>query len=541
MGPRAVAAGAPAALLLLAAALLAATAAAPTPARGGFVGVLFPSLPACNLPRPFLVNISAADSANTPAGLGYMEDSSARGTDNNAADRAAAGLTYLGQLLSHDLADLDGGSVEVRRRPPPRGGVYTGPGAPANRATFSLDLDTLYGRRGHPPAAGDRAKLAMGTPANPLDWPRDAAGVARIADARNDEHFIIAQLAGVFVRAHNALVDEIASRCGVGARLRRYHIARRLVRLHFQSIILTDWLPLFVTRDVLEDIAARGRQLFKGRVAAAGAVPVEFLAGTNRLGHSIARGRYRLNGQSPGPLRLFPLTAEEARPENNLRGGRPIPAAATIEWNRFFNFSDSRVGDIRNDTDQFAGLQVYRRIDRLYARPLMRLPVAGPGLPDEPIANSSGSVAGRRVLSLATLDLLRGASLGLPCGGAAAAAAAAAVNGPPLDIDDFGLSIPREAGGAGLDPAAVPADVPFLLYVLTEAAVRAGGERLGPLGGRIQAEVILGALQRDLQSVVYRRGWVSPLTGSGGVRMVDLINFVEGDLPVADPAALCRS
>ncbi|KAK1865764.1 hypothetical protein I4F81_008287 [Pyropia yezoensis] len=98
MGPRAVAAGAPAALLLLAAALLAATAAAPTPARGGFVGVLFPSLPACNLPRPFLVNISAADSANTPAGLGYMEDSSARGTDNNAADRAAAGLTYLGQL-----------------------------------------------------------------------------------------------------------------------------------------------------------------------------------------------------------------------------------------------------------------------------------------------------------------------------------------------------------------------------------------------------------------------------------------------------------
>lgn len=530
--------GAPAALLL---ALLAAAAAAAV--RGGPVGVLFPSLPACNLPRAFLVNISAAGTANTPAGLGYMEDSSARGTDNNARDRAAAGLTYLGQLLSHDIADLDGGSVEARR-PPPRGGIYRGRGAPANRATFAVDLDTLYGRRGHPRAAGDRAKLAMGTPANALDWPRDAAGAARIADARNDEHFIIAQLAALFVRAHNALVDEVVGRCGLAARVRRFRIAQRLVIRHFQSIILTDWLPLFVTRDVLDDVAARGPRLFKGLVAAAGAVPVEFLVGTNRLGHSIARGRYRLNGRTPDPRRLFPLTAAEAQPENNLRGGRPIPAAANIEWNRFFNFSDSRVGDIRNDTDQFAGLQVYRRIDRLYARPLMRLPVAGPGLPDGPIANSSGSVAGQRVLSLATLDLLRGASLGLPCGGAAAVAAAAAgaVGGPPpLTLDDFGLALPREAGGAGLDPAAVPADVPFLLYVLTEAAVRSAGERLGPLGGRIQAEVILAALARDRRSVVHAPGWVSPLTGAAGVRMVDLINFVEGDLPVADPAALCRS
>ncbi|GAB0496330.1 hypothetical protein MMPV_007642 [Pyropia vietnamensis] len=535
MARRAVALGAPALLLGF-----LATGATPL-ARAGPVGVLFPSLPPCDLPRSFLVNISAAGTANTPAGLGYMEDSSARGTDNNAQDRAAAGLTYLGQLLSHDLADLDGGSVEVRRTPP-RGGIYRGPGAPKNLATFALDLDTLYGRRGHPRATGDRAKLAMGTPTNALDWPRDAAGAARIADPRNDEHFIIAQLAGLFARAHNAFVDEVSNRCGGGARLRRFRIAQRLVRLHFQSIILTDWLPLFVTREVLDDVAARGRRLFTGRLPAAGAVPVEFLAGTNRLGHSIARGRYRLNGLTPGPVRLFPLSPTEAQPENNLLGGRPIPVASNIEWNRFFNFSDSRVGDIRNDTDQFAGLQVYRRIDRLYARPLMRLPVEGPGLPDVPLANSSGSVAGRRVVSLASLDLLRGASLGLPCGGAAAAAAATMVGGPPpLGINDFGLTLPPAAGGAGLDPADVPSDVPFLLYVLTEAGVRAEGERLGPIGGRIQAEVILGALERDRRSLARKPGWVSPLTGAGGVRMVDLINFVEGDLPLADPAALCRS
>jgi len=500
------------------------------------VGVLFASVPPCRLDRKFLVNISSAGSGNTLAELGYMEDSSARGTDNNARDRAAAGLTYLGQLLSHDLADLAAGDVEVLANRP-KDGIFRGRGRPRNKASFALDLDTLYGRDGHPRDAGDSGKMAMGTPTNPIDFPRDATGAARIADARNDEHVIIAQVAGLFLRAHNAVVDIINASCGPMTRRRRFFIAQRLVREHFQSIILTDWLPLFVTRPLLDDINANGRRLFKGPLYRRGVMPIEFAVGSNRLGHSIARGRYRLSGLTPDPKRIFPLNAQEALPENNLVGGRPVPPTFNIEWNRFFNFSDSRNGDISNDTDQFAGLQVYRQIDRLFARPMMRLPIGGPGLPPQRIANSTGEVNNQPVVSLATLDLLRGKSLGLPCGVAAARTA-----GAPrvLSMEDFLLALPKAAGGAGLDPADEPADVPFLLYVLREAKVQSSGERLGDLGGRIQAEVILGALERDRRSITNQRDWKSPITGDAAFRMVDLINFVEGDIEVPDVSAMCR-
>lgn len=146
-------------------------ATAPPPARGAPRRDSLPHPPRRDLPGAFLVNVSAPVTAVTHAGLGYVEDSSARGTSNDAKDRAAVGFTYLGQLMTHDLGDLASGSQEARLPPPPpaAGGIFRGPRAPVNRVTFALDLETLHGRQGHPHYAGDRAKLAMGTPTNALD------------------------------------------------------------------------------------------------------------------------------------------------------------------------------------------------------------------------------------------------------------------------------------------------------------------------------------------------------------------------------------
>ena len=46
-----------------------------------------------------------------------------------------------------------------------------------------------------------------------------------------------------------------------------------------------------------------------------------------------------------------------------------------------------------------------------------------------------------------------------------------------------------------------PGETPLWFYILKEAEIRGRGETLGPVGGRIVAEVLVGLLQRDLNSV----------------------------------------
>jgi hypothetical protein len=71
---------------------------------------------------------------------------------------------------------------------------------------------------------------------------------------------------------------------------------------------------------------------------------------------------------------------------------------------------------------------------------------------------------------------------------------------------------------------------PLWYYVLKEAEVIENGERLGPLGSRIVAEVILGGIfyGRDTK---FDFGWKSQITGSNVVKLRDLINFVNEDPP----------
>jgi hypothetical protein len=52
----------------------------------------------------------------------------------------------------------------------------------------------------------------------------------------------------------------------------------------------------------------------------------------------------------------------------------------------------------------------------------------------------------------------------------------------------------------GLEPAGWTAETPLWYYILREAAILGSGDRLGPVGGRIVAEVIT-LLDRDPGSV----------------------------------------
>ena len=70
---------------------------------------------------------------------------------------------------------------------------------------------------------------------------------------------------------------------------------------------------------------------------------------------------------------------------------------------------------------------------------------------------------------------------------------------------------------------------PLLCYVLEEAKLLEGGQRLGPVGGRIVAEVVLGLLQLDPSSYLsVRPDWRPTLpsrTGRSQFDMVDLLAF----------------
>jgi hypothetical protein len=125
--------------------------------------------------------------------------------------------------------------------------------------------------------------------------------------------------------------------------------------------------------------------------------------------------------------------------------------------------------------------------------------------------------------ALAERNLQRGVALGLPSGQRVARAVAL------TPMDDATLAI-TDISNDFVESA------PLWYYVLKEAEA-GGGDRLGPLGGRIVAEVLLGLLKGDPFSFVnVEPAWVPDLGETPGMfGMVDLVKFVQGQIPAPPP------
>ena len=413
---------------------------------------------------------------------------------NNPA--LTAGMTFLGQFLDHDMTFDPTSSLERQ----------VDPEAIRNFRNPLLELDNLYGSGpGASPHLYDQsaggggikflvieipgaAAVSAGGFAR-FDLPRNSQKTALLGDPRNDENLIISQLHMSMLRFHNAVVDHVKSDLGLTHPGEVFTEAQRLVRWHYQWIIVHEFLEKTVGKPVVDDILTDGRKFYKWRNQPF--IPVEFSVAAYRFGHSQVRPSYRSNfGPTPANVnsQLFKLIFNDSLPDdpdpNDLRGGKRAPTRF-IDWQTFFDFGD---GNARPN----------KKIDTRLSTVLFDLPGFAPG----------------DVQSLAQRNLLRHLTFGLPSG----QSVAKAMKLPALDAIHL----------ADLAPLNLHNRTPLWFYVLREAGVEEDGKQLGLVGGRIVAEVFIGLLQGDALSYLKQDpGWTPTLPSAAAdtFEMTDLLQF----------------
>lgn len=412
--------------------------------------------------------------------------------DNPDNPTQTAGSTFLGQFLDHDMT-FDTTSPL---------GQATEPRSTTNARTPTLDLDSVYGggpvvsRELYDSADGIKMKVESGGLFE--DLPRGVDNVAVVADPRNDENLIISGIQAAMLRFHNCAVDRVRAEGSADA-MDVFVRARQLVTAHYHWIILHELLPQFVGQALVDDVLARGRRFFTTRVPF---MPVEFQGAAYRFGHSMVRPSYRANRGAGGSEAFFGFVfdpAEIGNPDPDDMSGRCRAPRRFIGWETFFDFGD---GEVKNN----------KLIDTRISTPLFNLP---PGTIARPPGADVGPTA------LAQRNLLRHITWGLPSGQRLAGHMTVPVLSA-ADLDDL------SGFGLGLDVS-----TPLWFYVLREAEVMEGGLHLGPVGGRIVAEVIIGLLQTDpdcfLQHDPTWRPTLPAAAGAGEFRMTDLLTMAGVD------------
>jgi hypothetical protein len=399
-----------------------------------------------------------------------------------------AGTTFFGQFLDHDMTfDADSRLAEP-----------TEPRSARNYRTPSLDLDSVYGagfvaqQELYDPS--DHVKLKLESGGVFEDLPRRADGTAIVGDPRNDENLIIAGLHCAFAAFHNSAVDHVRGE-GIGDAADVFEAARRLTTWHYHWLIVHEFLPQIVGQETIDRVLQRGRRLYTPARGEA-FMPVEFQTGTYRMGHSMVRPSYRANlaGDNGQPFFAFVFDpSQEGKPDpDDLRGGVRAPRRF-IGWQTFFDFGDGQV-------------KPNKRIDTKISTALFNLPLGAIASHDLPTA-----LPQRNLLRHLTWQLPSGQSIARVMGVTPLAAA---------DLQELAFL------GVGFERS-----TPLWYYVLKEAEIVADGLQLGPVGGPIVAEVIIGLLQADEGSYLATiPRWRPTLPAKGDTfRMADFLTFAGVD------------
>jgi hypothetical protein len=434
-----------------------------------------------------------------------------------------AGFTYLGQFVDHDITFDPNSSLQKANDPE---GLV-------NFRSPRFDLDSLYGRgRDDSPYLYDQTspndvKLLVGRIIDDQgrrvegqhDLPRNEQERALIGDPRNDENTFVSQLHLLFIKFHNRVVDKVMADRPELEDDDLFKEVQRIVRWHYQWVVVFDFLRCTIPRGMLDRLLVRDDdglrevrlKFYRPRLRPV--MPVEFSVAAYRFGHSQVRGGYKLNRVVRAPT--FVPSAELPPKDDprfriaDFRGFRALPPRWTASWSFFFDGLDvpEQVGD---------EVQKSLKIDTNIAGPLAT------ALPDTDHTDPDD-------FSLPRRNLMRGKRLGLPSGQWVAKRMGVAKDRILGGRDLFSDELVEEIGRKKVDK--LGANTPLWYYVLKEAEVQQNGERLGAVGGRIVAEVLLGLLDSDpLSFLSVQPNWSPELAEGDQFTMADLIRF-------ADPAA----
>jgi hypothetical protein len=436
-----------------------------------------------------------------------------------------AAYTYLGQFVDHDITfDL---TSHLRE--------FLDPDKIARLADFRtprLDLDNLYGRGpGDQPYMyepdGIHMLLGERMSGNPYDpssrqVPRGPNDRALIGDPRNDENRIVSQLHAIFLRFHNQVAKHLGEKAS-------FESVRQQVRWHYQWMLVTDFLPTVINNETYTSVFPNpykpaGPRL-PGLQNGLQLMPVEFSAAAFRFGHSMIRPEYRLN-TTVERRPIFSRDSRDGAPADDaadLGGFRPIPSDWAIDWQFFI--------DIEHGAKPAETAPLFDRIDRKPQRAYkIDTSLVSPlrHLPHRIAFNPS---------MLALRNLQRGATFGLPSG----QDVATALGEKP--IPDEELVIGKATADYPKKPLVQIADgfagkAPLWAYILSEAQVVSWEKadsgmarddipiKLGPVGGRIVAEVFAALLRGDPTSYLHGKTAFRPIpeyTRDGKFGLAELI------------------
>jgi hypothetical protein len=348
-----------------------------------------------------------------------------------------------------------------------------------------------------PPGKGDNSDL----PREPRGSVPEHDRAALIGDPRNDENLVVAQLHVAFLHAHNKLVDQGET----------FGSARRILRRHYQHIILHDFLKRIADPQIVDETIQSNR-VYDPRDARF-FLPLEFSVAAYRFGHSMVRAVYdfNLNFNTSGPPAV-PATLDLLFTFTALSGGLgfgqgtdTLPDNWIIQWENF--------------VDTGASFNKARRIDTKLVEPLFHL------------RNVQGVEEQGDGARLAVRNLLRGYLLRLPTGQAVAGALQQQLQGvrsiPVLSAQQIRNGAHSQQQAQALQQGGFLERTPLWYYILTEAATLGNGQHLGPVGSTIVAEVLVGLIRRTPNSILNTNnpGPDLPSAQPGTFTLADLLRF----------------
>jgi hypothetical protein len=437
---------------------------------------LFPALqkdPAALLPT----------SANTVQALKDLGSTMREpGTDAALDSDIPSAYSYFGQFVDHDITLMKMRNVNLNDpnlTPLPPAEI----GNIRNLRSPWLDLDSLYSDAPHVSddlllvgKVFDDNRLPPGKPDRFFDLPRVGGSkdpahdrAPRIGDRRDEETTILGQLHVAFLRAHNAIVEGGYDHCAARSMLRRY----------YQLILVHDFLPRVADPEVVTEMLSGPWKLYDPDESQF-FMPLEFSGAAFRFGHSMIRGRYRINIYRTELLpQLFDALAEYER----------LPDNWVIQWENFVEGGPNKA----------------RFIDTQVAASLFIVP----------------SPSGERI-RLPVQTLLRGYMLSLPTGQAVSRALELKPEEmmSEADIEAVAARLPNGTQLSELRKERVADDgtkwklsarTPLWFYILAEAVhsrlVLKRGQHLGPVGSRLVAGVLTALVRRSKDSVLKIPGW----------------------------------